>query len=85
LSASKNAKIRIYRTKILPVVLYGCETWSLTLIEEHILRLFHSRVPRRTFGPKKGEVKGGWRKPHNEKLRDLYSSPSTIRMIRSRR
>jgi hypothetical protein len=73
---SKNLKIRIYKTIILPVVLYGCETWSLTLREE--LRL-------RVFGPKMDEVTGEWRKLHNKELHDLYSSPSIIRIIKSRR
>jgi hypothetical protein len=73
----KNLKIRIYKTIILPVVLYGCETWSWTLREEHRLRVFENRVLRRIFGPKRGEVTGEWRKFHNEELRDLYSSPST--------
>jgi hypothetical protein len=77
--------MRIYKTIILPVILYGCETWSLTLREEHRLRVFENRVPRRIFGPKKDEVTGGWRKLHNEELRDLYSSPSIIRIIKSRR
>jgi hypothetical protein len=67
------------------VVLYGCETWSLTLKEEHRLRVFENRVLRKIFGPKRDEVKGEWRKLHNEELRDLYSSPSVIRMITSRR
>jgi hypothetical protein len=69
------------------VVLYGCETRSLTLREEHRLRVFENRVLRRIFGPKRVEVTGGWRKLHNEELRDLYSSPSTriIRIIKSRR
>jgi hypothetical protein len=67
------------------VVLYRCEIWSLTLREEHKLRVFENRVLRRIFGPKRGEVTGGWRKLHNEELRDLYSSPSTIKMIKSRR
>jgi hypothetical protein len=66
---------------ILPVVLYGCETWSLILREEHRLRVFEKRVLRRIFGPKRDEVTGGWRKLHNEKLHKLYSSSSTIRMI----
>jgi hypothetical protein len=70
---SKNLKIRIYKTIILPVVLYGCETWSLTLREEHGLRVFENRVLRRIFGPKRDEVTGEWRKLHNEDLRDLYS------------
>jgi hypothetical protein len=66
-------------------VLYGCETWSLTLREEHRLRVFENRVLRRIFGPKRDEVTGDWRKLHNEELRRLYSSPSIIRMIKSRR
>jgi hypothetical protein len=74
-------KIRIYRTIILPVVLYGCGTWSLTIREEQRLRVFENRVLRRIFGPKRDEVTGEWRKLHNEKLRDLYSSPSIIRII----
>jgi hypothetical protein len=67
------------------VVLYGCETWSLTLREEYRLRVFENRVLRRIFGPKRDEVTGEWRKLHNEKLHDLYSSPSIIRIIKSRR
>jgi hypothetical protein len=65
--------------------MHGCETWSLTLREEHRLRVSESRVRRRTFGPKRDEVTGGWRKLHNEELHNLYSSPSIIRMIKSRR
>jgi hypothetical protein len=80
---SKNVKIRIYKTIILPVVLYGCETWSLTLKGEHRLRVFENRVPRRIFGPKRDEVIG-WRKLHNEELHNLFSSPSIIRMVKSR-
>jgi hypothetical protein len=82
---SENLKIRIYKTIILSVVLYGCETWSLTLREEHILRVFENRVLRRIFGSKRDEVTGEWRKLHSEELRDLYSSPSIIRIIKSRR
>jgi hypothetical protein len=67
---------------LLPVVLYGCETWSLTLREEHRLRVFENRVLRRIFGPKRDEVAGEWRQLHNEELRDLYSSPSIIRMVK---
>jgi hypothetical protein len=70
---SKNTKIRVYRTIILPVVLYGCETWSLTLREEQILRVFNNRVLRRIFGPKRDEATGEWRRLHNEELNDLYS------------
>ena len=68
---SKNLKIKIYRIIILPVVLYGCETWSLTLREERRLRVFENRVLRRVFGPKRDEVTGEWRKLHNEELNDL--------------
>jgi hypothetical protein len=78
-------KIKIYRTIILPVVLYGCDTWSLTLREEHRLRVFENRVLRRIFGPKRDEVTGGWRKLHNEELHGLYSSPSVVRVIKARR
>jgi hypothetical protein len=67
------------------MVLYGCKTWSLTLREEHRLRVFENRVLRRIFGPKRVEVTGEWRKLHNEELHDLYSSPSIIRIIKSRR
>jgi hypothetical protein len=66
-------------------VLYGCEIWSLTLREEYILRVFENRVLMRIFGPKRDEVAGGWSKLHNEELHDLYSSPSIIRVIKSRR
>jgi len=62
--------VKIYRTIILPVVLYGCETWSLTLREGRRLRVFENRVFRRVFGPKRDEVTGEWRKLHNEKLND---------------
>jgi hypothetical protein len=78
-------KLRIYKTIILPVVLYGCETWSLTVREGHKLRVFENRVLRRKFGPKRDGVMGGWRKLHNEELHNLYSSPSIIRIIKSRR
>jgi hypothetical protein len=67
------------------VVQFGCETWSLTLREEHRLKVFENRVLRKTFGPKRDELTGEWRKLHNEELRDLYSSSSKIRMIKSRR
>jgi hypothetical protein len=64
------------------VVLYGCETWSLTLKEEHGLRVFENRVLRRIFGPSRDEVTGGWRKLNNEELRDFYCSPSIIRITK---
>ena len=67
----KDIKVEIHRTIILPVVLYGCETWSLTLREEHRLRVFENRVLRRLFGPERDEVTGEWRKLHNEELNDL--------------
>jgi hypothetical protein len=82
---SKNTKIRVYRTVVLPVVLYGCETWSLTLREEQRLRVFENRVLRRIFGPKRDEATGDWRRLHNEELNDLYSSPNIIRLIKSSR
>jgi hypothetical protein len=81
----KKLKIRIYKTIILLAILYGSETWSLALREEHRLRVFENSVLRGIFGPKRDEVTGEWRKLHYEELRDLYSSPSIIRMIKSRR
>jgi hypothetical protein len=82
---SRNVKIKIYKTIILPVVMYGYETWSVTLREEHRLRVFENRVLRRIFRLKRDEVTGGWRKLHNEELHGLYSSPSVIRVIKARR
>jgi hypothetical protein len=82
---SRNVKVKIYKTKILPVVLYGCGTWSLTLWEEHRLTVFENKVLRRIFGPERDEVTGGWRKLHNEELHGLYSSPGIIRVIKARR
>ena len=67
------------------MVLYGCETWSLTLREEHRLRVFENRVLRRVFGPYRDEVTGEWRKLHNEELNDLYSLPNIVRVVKSRR
>jgi hypothetical protein len=80
----KNLKIKIYKTVILPVVLYGCEAWSLTLREEHRLRVFENRVLRRIFGPKR-EEDGSWRKLHNDELQSLYFSTNIVRVIKSRR
>jgi hypothetical protein len=82
---SKNVKIRIYIIIILPLVLYGCETWSLILREEHRLRVFENRVVRRIFGPTRDEVTGEWRKLYNEERHNVYSSPSIIKTIKSRR
>jgi len=82
---SKNLKIKMYRNIILPVVLYGCETWSLTLREERRLRVFENRVLRRVFEPKRDEVTEEWRKLHNEELSDLYSLPNRVRVVKSRR
>jgi hypothetical protein len=78
---SKNLKIKIYKTVILSVALYGCETWSLTLREEHRLRVFESKVFRNIFGPKR-EEDGSWRKLHNDELHSLYSSPNIVRVIK---
>jgi hypothetical protein len=80
----KNLKIKIYKTEILSVVLYGCETWSLTLREEHRLRVFENRVLRRIFGPKR-EEDGSRRKLHKDELHSLYSSPNIVRVVKSRR
>ena len=76
---------KIYRTIILPVVSYGCETWSLILREERKLRVFENMVLRRIFGPRRDEVTEEWRRLHNEELNDLYCSPSIVRVIKSRR
>jgi hypothetical protein len=81
----KNLKIKIYRTIILPVVLYGCETWSLTLREEHRLREFENRVLKGIFGPKRGKIRWEYRKLHNEEPKDLYCSPNIVRVIKLRR
>jgi hypothetical protein len=70
-AAVKNVKVRIYKTIILPVVLYDCETWSLTVREEHKLGVFENRVLRRIFGPKRDGVTGRWRKLHNKELHNL--------------
>jgi hypothetical protein len=81
---SRNVEIKIYKPILLPVVLYGCETWFITLREEHRLRVFENRVLTRIFVPKRDEVTGGWRKLHNEELHGLYSSPIVVRVIKAR-
>jgi hypothetical protein len=81
---SKNSKIKIYKTIILPDILYWRETWSLTLRREQRLRVSENRVLRRIFGPKREEVAGGWRGLHNEELHNLYAS-TNIEVIKSRR
>ena len=81
----KNINIKIHRSIILPVVLYGYETWSLTLREERRLRVFENRVLRRICGPKRDEVTGEWRNLHNEELNDPYCSPNIVRVIKSKK
>jgi len=81
----KNMQIKIYRTIILPVVFYGCGTWSLTLKEERRLMVFENRVLRRIFGSKRDEVTRDWRKLYNEERNDLLSSTNFIRVIKPRR
>jgi hypothetical protein len=82
---SRNVKVTTYKTIILPVVLYGCETLSLILREEHRLRVFENRVLRGIFGPKRDEGTEEWKKLHSGELHNLYSSSDIIRQIKSRR
>jgi hypothetical protein len=82
---SNNLKVKIHKTIILPVVLYGCEIWSLTSREEHRLRVFENRVLRRIFGPKRDEVMGQLGKLHNGELHNMYLPTDIIRQIKSRR
>jgi hypothetical protein len=82
---SRKLKVKIYKTIILPVMLYGCETWSLTLREEHRLGVFGNRVLGGISGPKRDEVMGEWRKLHNGEFHSVYSSPDIVREIKSRR
>jgi hypothetical protein len=84
LSQIKKLKIKIYKTVILSIVLYGCETWSFTLKKEYTLRVFKECMLRKIFGPKRKED-GPWRKSHNYELHNLYSSPNVVRVIKSRR
>ena len=79
---SKNIKIKIHRIIILPVILYGCENWSLTLRKERRLRVCENRVLRRIFGPKRDKITGEWRKLQNEELNDVYSSPNIVRVFK---
>jgi hypothetical protein len=81
----KNVKISTYKSIILPVALYECGTWSLSLREKHRLRVFENRVLRRIFGLERDHVTGDLRKLHNEELHNLYSSPSIIRLIKAKR
>jgi hypothetical protein len=83
-SYKKKLKIKLYKTVILPVVLYECETWSLILRKEHRLRVSENRVLRKIFGPKR-EEDGSWRKLHNDEFHSLYSSPDIVRVVKSRR
>jgi hypothetical protein len=82
---SENVKIKTYKPLMFPVVLYECLTWSLTLREEHRLRVFENRILRKIFRPKRDEIIGDWRKLHNKELHNLYFSPKITRLIKSRR
>jgi len=82
---SKNVKIKVHRTIISPIVMYGCETWSQTLREKRRLRVFGNRTLWRIFGPKRDEVTREWRKLHNEELSDLYCLPNNVLVIKWRR
>jgi hypothetical protein len=83
--AIQKLKIKLYRIINLPVVLYGCKSWSLKLREEHRLGVFENKVLKRVFGPKWDEVTGEWRKVHNEELNDLYTLLNIVRVVKSRR
>jgi hypothetical protein len=82
---SRNVNVEIHKTIILPVVLYGCETWSPILREEHRMMVFENRVLGRIFGPKRDKVTGEWRKLHNGEIHNLYSTPDIVRQVKSRR
>jgi len=81
---SKNIKIKIQRLITVPVILYGCETWTLKLMEERRLRVSENRVLRKIFRPNGGEVTGEWKRPHNEEINNPYSSPDIISVIKSK-
>jgi hypothetical protein len=82
---SRNVKVKVHKTIILPAVLHGCDTWSLTVREERRLRVFENRVLRRIIGPKSDNVAGEWRNLHSEELHTSYSSPNVIRQMKLRR
>jgi hypothetical protein len=82
---SRNVKVKIYKTIFLPAVLYGCETWFITLREDRRLKVYENMVLRKIYGPKRDEVTENWRKLHNEELHNMYSSPDIIRQMKSRR
>jgi hypothetical protein len=82
---SRNVEVQTYKNIILPVVLYGCGTWTFTRREEHTLRVFENRILRRVFGPNRDEVTGEWRKWHSEELHNLYSYADIIRQVKTRR
>jgi len=82
---SSKLKLKIYGTVILPVILYGCESWSTTLADEHKLRVFENKILRKIYGPKRDETTGEWRRLHNEGLHGLYDSPDVVKVMKSRR
>ena len=82
---STKLKVKTYKTIILPVLQYGCETWSLTLREEHRLRVFENKVLRKIFGAKKDKITGKWRKLHNVELHLVYGPSYIIKNLKSRR
>ena len=81
-SLSKNIKIKIQRLKIVPIILYGCKIWSLTLLEKRRLRVSENRVLRKIIRPRRDEITGEWKRLYNEEINDLYSSPNTVRVIK---
>ena len=83
--SKKNSKLKIYKTVILPVILYGCETWTLTLREDQRLQVFENKFLREIFGPKRDDQTSEWRRLHNSELHDLYGKPDIIRIVKSRR